>query len=107
MNQGQTEIHIRSTPDEATQFFERLMTEGDPLRSKLEEGGEATIAALAEHGITVSPELLPDDPKLPSTEEIKMALDAVDRGVMSACDAQFRFMKFWPVFWAMIRFRRP
>lgn len=98
-------IEIRISPDQADEFVERLISD-EEFRERV--SGDRAAEALAEYGITVSPDLLADQVELPSPEEIQEVRAAMDTGELSPETTKFNevvMFKFWPVFWWVLKFR--
>jgi hypothetical protein len=95
-------VEIGGTPEDADRFLSDLL-EKEEFRSQLGAGAESAAAALKEYGINISPELLDEPLELPPAEELREAIDAMDRGEFTPEVVMFRF---WPIFFAMIKFRR-
>jgi hypothetical protein len=96
-------VEIGGTPEDADRFLSDLL-EKEEFRSQLGAGAESAAAALKEYGINISPELLGDEPiELPPPEELREAIDSMDRGEFTSDVVMIRF---WPIFHAMITFRR-
>jgi hypothetical protein len=98
-------VEIRTSPEDAAKFVDDLMNDAD-FRAELERGGDSAVAALARYDIRISPELVAEYVELPSSEELEEALTAMDAGEFAPETAHVKFMKFWPIFWAMIKFRK-
>lgn len=95
-------VEIGGSPEDADRFLKDLL-ENEELRSQLGAGAESAAAALKGYGINISPELLDEPVELPPPEELREAIDAMDRGEFSSDVVMIRF---WPIFHAMIKFRR-
>jgi putative modified peptide len=95
-------VEIRTSPDRADEFIQKLIND-EGFRARLEENPEQ---ALAEYDIRIAPELLAGEVELPSPEQLEEALTAMDAGEFSPETAHIKFMKFWPIFWAIMKFRK-
>jgi hypothetical protein len=95
-------VQIGGTPDDADRFLNDILDD-EELRERISAGAESAVDALKCYGINVSVELLGDPVELPSVEDLREAIEAIDRGEFSSELVMFRF---WPIFFAMIRFRR-
>lgn len=98
-------VEIRTSPEDAAKFVDDVMNDSN-FRAELERGGDSAVAALARYDITITPELVAEPVELPSAEELETALNAMDAGEFAPETAHIKFMKFWPIFWAMIKFRK-
>ena len=98
-------VEIKTSPDQAEDFYEALLHD-EEFRKDLERGGASAAAALKKYGITVTADLVEDGAKLPSAEELERALAAMDKGEFAPETADIKFMKFWPIFWAIMKFRK-
>ena len=95
-------VEIGGTPEDADRFLNDILKD-ERLRSQLSAGASSAAAALRGYGINISPELLDEPLELPPAEELREAIDAMDRGEFTPEVVMFRF---WPIFFAMIKFRR-
>ena len=102
MNDNEPFVEIRTSPERADEFIERLIND-EGFRATLEENPER---ALAEYDIRIAAELLAGPVELPSPEQLEEALKAMDAGEFSPETAHIKFMRFWPIFWAMMKFRK-
>lgn len=73
---GEPLIRVEMTPAQATEFVERLASE-DAFRDRYLH---QTHALLAEYGVDVPEEMIPEDLELPSYESLQSALDALRAG---------------------------
>jgi hypothetical protein len=98
-------VEIKTSPGQAEELFDRLLHDGE-FREQLERGGASAVSALNEYGITVTADLVEGGAELPSAEELERALAAMDKGEFAPETADIKFMKFWPIFWAIMKFRK-
>lgn len=96
-------IEIRTSPEEAAEFVDRLLNEPE-FREELERGGDSALGALARYNIHISPELVAESVELPDRDELESALREMDEGEF-APEPKIKFWP-WPVFWALIKFRK-
>ena len=79
MNDNEPFVEIRTSPERADEFIERLIND-EGFRATLEANPER---ALAEYDIRIAAELLAGPVELPSPEQLEEALKAMDAGEFS------------------------
>jgi putative modified peptide len=76
MNGEEPVVEIRISPRQAEELVDRLINDTE-FRERLAQNPNAEFA---QYGISIPPALLPERVELPSPDEVRQALDAIDAG---------------------------
>jgi putative modified peptide len=102
MNGEETYLEIKMSPQQADELVDRLVNDTE-FRERLTQN---PIEELAHYGISVSPALLPERIELPSPEELRQALNAIETGELGGYENYIWFRPFWFLTIWFIKLRR-
>jgi putative modified peptide len=96
MNGEEPIVEIRISPRQAEELVDRLVNDTE-FRERLAQN---PTAELAQYGISIPPALLPERVELPSPDEVRQALDAIDAGEFGGdYEARGPFTLWFSVIW--------
>jgi putative modified peptide len=99
---GEEFIDIRISPQQADEFMAKLVDDHE-FRERLTQN---PVEELAQYGINVPPDLLPEQVELPSPEEITQCRDRVDADEFADGGGMIKFHPLWPTLWWFRKFVR-